>query len=57
MSGRLCICDAVRLFLPEVRRRGSHAHSLSELLARDAPDTETQELPKGSGGCNASRKR
>ena len=43
---------AVKLFLPELRRRGLHAVSVSDLLRLDPPDT--QELPNGSGGCNST---
>ena len=43
---------AVKLFLPQLRRLGLHAVSVSELLRRDPPDP--QELPKGEGGCNST---
>ena len=43
---------AVKLFLPQLRRLGLHAVSVSDLLRLDAPDHE--ELPKGSGGCNST---
>lgn len=44
--------DALERFLPELRRRGLHTVSVSDLLRLDPPDT--QELPNGSGGCNSS---
>jgi hypothetical protein len=43
---------AVKLFLPQLRRLGLHAVSVSDLLRLDPPDHE--ELPKGSGGCNST---
>jgi peptidoglycan/xylan/chitin deacetylase (PgdA/CDA1 family) len=43
---------AVEQFLPELRRRGLHAVSVSDLLLLDPPDTD--EIPNGSGGCNST---
>jgi peptidoglycan-N-acetylglucosamine deacetylase len=44
--------DAMRQFLPELRRRGLHAVTVSDLLRLDPPNQ--QELPNGEGGCNSS---
>jgi peptidoglycan/xylan/chitin deacetylase (PgdA/CDA1 family) len=43
---------AVKLFLPQLRRLGLHAVTVSDLLRLDPPDTS--ELPNGSGGCNST---
>lgn len=44
--------DALRQFLPQLRRMGLHAVSVSNLLRLDPPDAA--ELPNGEGGCNSS---
>ena len=44
--------DAMKLFLPQLRRLGLHAVTVSDLLRLDPPDR--QELPNGEGGCNSS---
>jgi peptidoglycan/xylan/chitin deacetylase (PgdA/CDA1 family) len=44
--------NAVRMFLPKLRRRGLKAVTLNELLRRDPP--VRSELPNGAGGCNSS---
>ena len=44
--------DALRVFLPQLRRLGLHAVTVSDLLRLDPPDR--QELPNGEGGCNSS---
>jgi peptidoglycan/xylan/chitin deacetylase (PgdA/CDA1 family) len=43
---------ALKLFLPQLRRLGLHAVSVSDLLRLDPPDL--RELPNGAGGCNSS---
>jgi peptidoglycan/xylan/chitin deacetylase (PgdA/CDA1 family) len=44
--------DALRIFLPELHRRGLRAVTVSDLLRLDPP--VRSELPNGSGGCNSS---
>ena len=44
--------DALKQFLPELRRSGLRAVTVSDLLRRDPPDPE--ELPNGEGGCNST---
>jgi peptidoglycan-N-acetylglucosamine deacetylase len=43
---------ALRIFLPELRRRGLRAVTVSDLLRLDPP--VRSELPNGSGGCNST---
>jgi peptidoglycan/xylan/chitin deacetylase (PgdA/CDA1 family) len=44
--------DAMRSFLPELRRRGLRAVTVPELLRLDPP--VRAQIPKGSGGCNST---
>jgi len=44
--------DAMRQFLPQLRRLGLHAVTVSDLLRLDPPNQ--RELPNGEGGCNSS---
>jgi peptidoglycan/xylan/chitin deacetylase (PgdA/CDA1 family) len=44
--------DALTQFLPQLRRLGLHAVTVSELLRLDPPDP--LELPNGEGGCNST---
>jgi peptidoglycan/xylan/chitin deacetylase (PgdA/CDA1 family) len=42
--------DALRTFLPWLKRHGLHAVTVPELLAHDLPSAE--QVTKGAGGCN-----
>ena len=44
--------DAMKRFLPRLRKLGLHAVTVSDLFRLDPPDT--QELPNGVGGCNST---
>ena len=43
--------DAMKQFLPRLRRLGLHAVTVSDLFRLDPPNI--QELPNGAGGCNS----